>query len=61
MEWLNKKVRYIFTGFEGVVTAVAIYANGNQSVLIEAVDRSGRPVELWTDVKSIEEVKEQEG
>ena len=61
MEWLNKKVRYIYTGFEGVVTGVAIYANGNQSVLIEAVDRSGRPVELWADVKSIEKVKEQEG
>ena len=58
MEWLNKKVRYIFTGFEGVVTGVAIYANGNQSVLIETVDRSGRPVECWADTKSIEEVKE---
>lgn len=43
-----------------VVTGVAIYANGNQSVLIETVDRSGRPVECWADTKSIEEVKEQE-
>lgn len=61
MDWLNKKVRYIFTGFEGVVTAVAIYANGNQSVLIEAVDRSGRPVEHWADTKSIEIVEDWEG
>ena len=58
MAWLNKKVRYTLIGFEGVVTAYAVYANGNQSVLIEAVDRSGRPVEHWADIKSIEEVKE---
>ncbi len=61
MAWLNKKVRYTLTGFEGVVTAYAVYANGNQSVLIETVDRSGRPVEYWADTKSIEMVEDWEG
>lgn len=60
MEWLNKKVRYTRLGIEGVVAAFATYSSGKESVLIEFVDRAGRPVEWWVDVKFIEEVKEPE-
>lgn len=54
MDWLNKKVRYKITGFEGVVTGYAVYNTGNECVLIESLDNSGRPFEYWANIKFIE-------
>lgn len=46
-KWLNKKVRYTTTGFVGKCTAVALYSTGKISLLLEANDTTGRPIEYW--------------
>ena len=57
MEWLNKEVLYTVTGFRGIVTAHAVYNTGRESVLIEATDSTGRPIEHWADTTLVEKIK----
>ena len=57
MDWLNKKVKYTVTGFVGVVTGFAIYANGRECLLLEANDNTGRPIEWWIDTKFAEVIE----
>ena len=54
--WLNKKVRYIITGGEGICTAVAYYRTGETRLLIEFNDATGRPCEWWIDEKNAKEI-----
>lgn len=45
--YLNKKVEYTTTGFIGVCTAVCTYVTGKITILLEANDNTGRPIEHW--------------
>lgn len=47
--YMKQRIRYITTGFEGVCTAVAFYADGRVLLLLEANDSTGRPIEHWID------------
>lgn len=55
--WLNKKVKYTINGYVGVVTAYAEYANGQERLLVEGIDTTGRPIEWWIDTRYAEIVE----
>lgn len=57
MEWFNKRVKDTVTGYVGTVTAYAVYANGEERILVESIDTTGRPIEWWLDVKRAEVVE----
>lgn len=48
-KWLNKKVKYTVNGYVGTVTAYAVYNDGNEMLLVEGIDITGRPIEWWID------------
>lgn len=54
MDWFNKQVEDIITGYVGIVTAYAVYADGRELLLAESVDNTGRPIEWWVDVRRAE-------
>lgn len=48
-------VRDNVTGYSGKVTAICHYYHKRpDSVLVEGIDTTGRPIEWWTDVERIE-------
>ena len=49
--WLNNKVKDELTGYNGTVTAVAVYNTGEVRLLVETVDSTGRPIGWWFDAK----------
>lgn len=51
--YLGKMVMDIETGFEGKVTAYAEYSTGMKQLLVESIDRTGRPIECWIDINRI--------
>ena len=51
--YLGKMVMDIETGFEGKVTAYAEYTTGMKQLLVESIDRTGRPIECWIDINRI--------
>lgn len=57
-KWLNKKVKDTVTGYVGTITAYAVYANGEERILAESVDTTGRPIEWWIDTKRAEIVEQ---
>lgn len=57
MDWFNKQVEDIITGYVGTVTAYAVYADGREMLLLESIDTTGRPIEWWVDVKRAEVVE----
>ena len=46
---LGSMVRDKETGFEGRVTARAVYLYDNPRILVESTDSTGRPIEWWYD------------
>ena len=44
---LNEKVMDTVTGFTGKITGRAEYVGREMVYLIEAVDSTGRPIEVW--------------
>jgi UDP-glucose 6-dehydrogenase len=56
-KWLNKKVKHTTTGYVGVVTAFAVYNNGNEMVLVESIDTTGRPIEWWIHTQFAEVIE----
>lgn len=40
-------VRDIYTDFKGVVTARCEYQFGPNTYLVESIDSTGRPIEMW--------------
>lgn len=52
-ELLGKTVEDTETGMSGKVTAFACYATGHESVLLSALDTTGRPIEHWIDIERI--------
>ncbi|MGN0180388.1 MAG: hypothetical protein ACI4DY_13275 [Monoglobaceae bacterium] len=53
-KWLNKYVQDTITGYTGIVTAYAVYANDVARLLVEALDTTGRPIECWVEVERAE-------
>lgn len=51
---LGEKAYDRITGFNGVITARAVYNTGYISYLIENVDSTGRPIESWYDERRLE-------
>lgn len=51
---LGEKVRDSVTGFDGTITARAVYNTGYVSYLVENVDSTGRPIESWYDERRLE-------
>lgn len=49
-EWLQKRVKYVINGYVGIVTAYAVYDNGRTMLLVEGIDTTGRPIEMWIDI-----------
>lgn len=49
--YLNKTVEYTTTGFVGKCTAVCLYNTGKVSLLLEANDNTGRPIEHWINAE----------
>jgi hypothetical protein len=47
------KVMHKASGFVGTVTARASYQNGDESVRIEGIDSTGRPIVEWENVKDV--------
>lgn len=54
---LGVKVRDKETNFEGLVTARAEYLYERPSVLVEAIDSTGRPIEWWYKEERVEVVE----
>lgn len=54
---LNTVMRDSATGFIGTVTAVVFYAKQDPRALLEALDKNGRPVDLWTELARLEDVE----
>lgn len=52
---LGTKVRDKETAFVGIVTARAEYLYGENRIMVEAVDSTGRPIEWWYDESRVEE------
>lgn len=50
---INKRCKDEVTGFEGTCTACARYLTGNDRVLIEGIDTTGRPIEEWFDIDRV--------
>lgn len=42
------------TGFSGIVTGYWISKTGDDRVLLESTDTTGRPVEFWVDLARVE-------
>lgn len=42
------------TGFTGICTAYAVFLTGCDRVILEGMDTTGRPVEMWVDVSRVE-------
>ena len=46
---LGDAARDTVTGFEGTVTARAVYLTGVPRIGVSGIDTTGRPVEVWED------------
>ncbi|MBQ6621926.1 MAG: hypothetical protein IJH75_03755 [Mogibacterium sp.] len=58
MEWntkftFNEEVMDKYTGYSGVITAIAKYVTGETSYLIEDRDSTGRPISEWIEERRI--------
>ena len=53
---LNEKVKDRITGFEGVITGIAMYVSRETLYQVENVDSTGRPIEWWFPADRIERI-----
>lgn len=50
----GRKYKYTPTGFVGTATALARYHMREPQVMLEGNDSTGRPIEFWAAVQSVE-------
>lgn len=53
-KYLDAIVEDKVTGYNGKVTAYAVYSTGYNALLVESIDATGRPVEQWIDERRVE-------
>lgn len=52
----KQKVYDVFTGYKGIITAIAHCYTGEIRYLVEALDSTGHPIQRWIDERRVKEV-----
>lgn len=56
--YLGMTVKDKESNYKGKVTAITKYLYGQDKVMVESIDTTGRPIEWWYDIDRVELIKE---